>query len=603
MISQKELSVQGAKLKPEKQKLSPSDIYDITAALGELFFNAITAIGQTIFDGLFGLLAAIVRGWTHVSGYLRSFFAKLAQIMIVPIIRYKRVIRMGRSEIAKAKSEKGVLGSAAASAKVTGRMMLGKRGIMVTLVNWALPVLSCIFLFNIISFATSQTYAIRLTVNGNFIGYIDDESIYSSAEKAVHKRINFTGSNTEAFSFEPSYEVATIGYGTTLNSNQLTDKILELIDADISDGYGMYIGDVYYGTLTNHDSVDAALEAVLDKYRTGSDKESVAFDKEISFIPGKYMVDSFVDEDEMIEMLTSYKQVASYYTVVDGDSAAAITRKVGMTYEELSALNGTFTVNTAVYGGQKIKITQDEPFLTVIVTREEHYTEEFDYDTIYNDDASIYEGDKLEKRKGVEGERDVVANVSYINGVEVNRHILSRTVTKEPVTRIVSVGTKPRTSNTAPAQTVEAGNYLWPVGGNGGKISALPYSAVTNLGYPYYTSYYGHKGLDIAAAYGTPIYAAGTGTIVTIKQLTNGYGNYIVIQHDDGKQTLYGHMSSFSSTVYVGKRVTMGECIGYVGSTGYSTGNHLHFEVLINGKAQYPPDYLPAHITEWGAYV
>ncbi len=600
MIAEKELPEQITENKPKK--ITASYIYDSTATLGELFFSAFSAIGKTLLNLLSGILMTILVGWAHISRFLKRIFAKLAETVITPFIRYNKALKMGKNEISKARQQKGATGGAVAATRVTGRMLFGKRGIIVTIVNWVLPIMSCIFLFNVISYANNQMYALKLTVNGNFIGYIDDESVYNTSEKDVRSRIDFTGSTTKSIVFEPVYEVAAIGYGTTLNSNQLTDKILELIDAEISDGYGMYIGDAYYGTLVSHDKVDAALEELLDRYRSGSAKETVAFDKEITFIPGKYMTDSFVDEDKMIEKLTSYKRVASYYTVVNGDSAAAIAKKVDMTYEELAALNGEFNVNTPVYGGQQIKITQDEPFLTVIVTREEHYNESFDYDTTYNDDSTIFEGDKLERRKGVAGERAVVADVSYINGVEVNRHIISRTVTKEPVTRIVSVGTKPRTSNAAPAQTVAAGNYLWPVGGNGGKISCLPWIAVTNLGYSAYYSYYGHKGLDIAGSYGTPIYAAGTGTIITMKELSTGYGHYIVIQHDDGKQTLYGHMSTFSSTMYVGKRVTMGECIGYMGSTGNSTGNHLHFEVIINGKRQYPPDYLPTHISQWGLY-
>lgn len=582
----------------EREKTTFADIYDAAAGLGFLFFSAFTAIGKTLLDAVFGVLAALVRGWAYVSRLLKRVLTKAAELVVSPIIRYKRAYGISRGEIAKAKSENGALGGVKAAVKAAGRVLLGKRGAIVTIVNWVLPIVSCVFLFNVISFANNQTYAIKLTVNGNFIGYIDDESVFGSAEKAVQKRINFTGSNTRILSFEPTYEVTANGYGTTLNANQLTDEILKLITDDIADGYGLYIGDVYYGTLPEHGGLDKALEALLDKYRTGAANETVSFDKEISFIPGKYMVDSFVEEDEMIELLTSFKKVASYYTVQDGDSAGLICRKVDMTYEELAALNPGYDANYAVYGGQKIKITQDEPYLTVIVTREEHYDEEFDYETIYNDDSTIFQGDKLIRRAGSMGERYVVANVSYINGVEVNRHVLSRTVTKEPVSRIVSVGTKPRTSNAAPAQTVQEGEYLWPVGGDTGTISCLPWMAQSG----YRHSYYGHDGVDIAGSYGTPIYAAATGIVTSVGFNYGGYGNLVTIRHEDGKETWYGHMSAFSSTIYVGKRVTMGECIGYMGSTGDSTGNHLHFEVRINGRPQYPLDYLPPHKTYWGTY-
>ncbi len=600
---EKELPVQAAE-KRKHEKITFSDLYDATAELGVLFYSAFSAIGRVLLGLFLRVVDATAHGWAHISRFLKRVFRKALVLLVTPIIRYRMAYKLSRNGIVKAKSESGSLGGAKAAAKAAGRMLVGKRGILVTVVNWVLPIVSCVFLFNVISYANNQTYALKLTVNGNFIGYIDDESVYNSAEKAVQKRINYTGSNTAALSFEPAYEIASNGYGTTLNANQLTDEILKLITDDIADGYGLYIGGNYYGTLPEHDDLDKALEAILDQYRTGGDNETVAFDKEISFVPGKYMVDSFVEEDEMIKLLTSFKKVASYYTVVDGDSAGLICDKVNMTYEELAALNPGYNANYAVYGGQKIKITSDEPFLTVIITREEHYKEEFDFETIYNDDSTVFKDDKRIQRTGVNGERAVVANVSYINGVEVNRHVLSRTVTKEPVTQIVSVGTKPRMLNSAPAQTVPEGQYIWPVGGNTGVISCLPWMPQGNYQHSYNNSRGGHKGLDIRGSLNTPIYAAESGTVVDCATGWNGgYGNMIKIRHADGKETIYGHLNSISSTIYVGKKVTMGEGIGYMGNTGESTGTHLHFEVRINGIPQWPLDYLPPHITDWNVYI
>jgi LysM repeat protein len=90
---------------------------------------------------------------------------------------------------------------------------------------------------------------------------------------------------------------------------------------------------------------------------------------------------------------------------------------------------------------------------------------------------------------------------------------------------------------------------------------------------------HGYNGVDIGAAYGTPILAAASGQVITSKQggWNGGYGNYVVISHKDGSQTLYSHNSN--NIVYVGQYVEQGEVIGYMGSTGRSTGNHLHFEV------------------------
>lgn len=96
-----------------------------------------------------------------------------------------------------------------------------------------------------------------------------------------------------------------------------------------------------------------------------------------------------------------------------------------------------------------------------------------------------------------------------------------------------------------------------------------------------------HKGVDFAAPTGTPIYAAGDGTIVE-RGWKRGYGNFIRIRHNGTLATAYGHMSRFSSSFTRGSRVRQGQVIGYVGSTGNSTGPHLHFEVMVNGTQVNP---------------
>jgi murein DD-endopeptidase MepM/ murein hydrolase activator NlpD len=96
-----------------------------------------------------------------------------------------------------------------------------------------------------------------------------------------------------------------------------------------------------------------------------------------------------------------------------------------------------------------------------------------------------------------------------------------------------------------------------------------------------------HKGVDFAAPVGTPIFAAGDGVVVE-RGWKGAYGNYIRIRHSNSFATAYAHLSRFSSTVRQGTRVRQGQVIGYVGSTGRSTGPHLHFETLVNGKQVNP---------------
>ncbi len=92
-----------------------------------------------------------------------------------------------------------------------------------------------------------------------------------------------------------------------------------------------------------------------------------------------------------------------------------------------------------------------------------------------------------------------------------------------------------------------------------------------------------HSGVDWAAPFGTPIFAAGTGTIEEIG-IKGGYGKYVKLKHANGYETAYGHMTAFAKGLDVGSKVRQGQVIGFVGSTGLSTGSHVHFEILVNTR-------------------
>ena len=142
-------------------------------------------------------------------------------------------------------------------------------------------------------------------------------------------------------------------------------------------------------------------------------------------------------------------------------------------------------------------------------------------------------------------------------------------------------------------------------GGSGSKVDYSTTGFIYPLaGYRAISSYYGwrfggtdfHTGIDFPAPCNTPIRASASGTVIFVRTgmhnntRSEGYGNYIIIDHGGGYSTLYGHCNSVA--VSVGESVTKGETIGYVGTTGWSTGYHLHFEIRINGKATNPLNYL-----------
>ena len=144
---------------------------------------------------------------------------------------------------------------------------------------------------------------------------------------------------------------------------------------------------------------------------------------------------------------------------------------------------------------------------------------------------------------------------------------------------MVAVGTKPR------PKTMATGTFVWPLRG---KITSK-YGSRYIFG-----SYSFHSGLDIAASYGSSIVAADGGKVVFAGRgsgSTWSYGNYVVIDHENGLQTIYAHCSSLN--VSTGERVFQGQTIARVGDSGRATGAHCHFQVKLHGTTVSPYNYLP----------
>ena len=160
--------------------------------------------------------------------------------------------------------------------------------------------------------------------------------------------------------------------------------------------------------------------------------------------------------------------------------------------------------------------------------------------------------------------------------------------TAEPTAEATSEATaKPTEAATEQAST----GFIYPLA----DYTRTQAFGCSNLGFYSYNAEYGcplHDGLDLAAPSGTPLLAAGSGTVVTAGWCNCGLGYYVEIDHGDGVHTLYGHMAS-QPYVRAGESVSQGEVIGPLGSTGISTGPHVHFMVKVNGVSRDPEDFLP----------
>lgn len=210
----------------------------------------------------------------------------------------------------------------------------------------------------------------------------------------------------------------------------------------------------------------------------------------------------------------------------------------------------------------------------VITVKTVNYTEEIAFPVVSTESTSYVKGYKKVTQKGVPGEKAITAVVTTVNGVETAREILSETVTREPVEQKELIGTA-----SAKAQKVASrAMFIWPA-------KKVPGQVISS----YWGDGRNHRAVDIASPTGTPIYAA-MGGVVTTATYKSDYGYYVVIDHGKGYETVYAHASKLN--VSVGQVVSTGETIALVGSTGQSTGSHLHFEVRINGTRVDPLKYI-----------
>ena len=213
---------------------------------------------------------------------------------------------------------------------------------------------------------------------------------------------------------------------------------------------------------------------------------------------------------------------------------------------------------------------QLSPRLDVTSTRAVTYTESIPYETITRENDQLDQTYCATIQEGSEGEAVVTAEIQTVDGQEHGRTILERTVLSNATDEIIEVGTRNIGIGTGEFM-VPISNYTFTSGfkWRWGKL---------------------HSGVDLAADEGTPVYAADNGKVIVAENSGNGYGNYIILDHQNGYKTLYGHNSQL--LVSVGDIVAKGDKIALSGNTGNSTGPHLHFEVHVGDEKVDPQQYI-----------
>lgn len=437
---------------------------------------------------------------------------------------------------------------------------------------YLLPVAALAGFAYIVQDRMNVNYVLEVMVNGEPVGSVASEQVFESARDDVQGRIQTVQDSDQdaratmaavtQLELDPTYTLA-IG-GDVMNEMEVANAILSASGGAIGEATAVYIDGSLQFVTQDGDHLRSYLESVKQPYEDASDPNvRVSFVHDISLVDGLYLQASMVSYSDILSVLNEGGG-ARTYTAAEGDTVQTVLDATGVAWDSLAALNPDLTgTDQELAGGTEVITGVQSPnLLQVKVIRRESYTSEIPYDTVETQSSEYDFGETVVTSAGQNGLQEITQDITYIDGVQTEISTVSVETLQEPVSEYVTKGTHLKSGMTA---NYGSGEWMWPV---------PQYTYVSR----WMSSF--HKGADICAAYGTPIYASDSGVVVTAGYHYS-YGNYVVIDHGNGWTTLYGHMSALGCSS--GQAVERGEVIGYVGSTGNSTGNHCHFEMHHNG--------------------
>lgn len=423
----------------------------------------------------------------------------------------------------------------------------------------------------VFNFNKIYSRAYVLSVDGVEVGVLsEDDNLDAIVHNVESRAASILG---EDYSYEGRIEVtdALVSDGDFSDASQVEDAMFDGVGA-LVEAYAVSVDGVEMGYAPSMAELNALLERIAEPYLT-EDVEDYDFVENVETYRVELPANTEYHIDDLYAALTACQVEEASYTVQAGDTFNKIAYANGLTPAEMSALNPGLNINK-LYVGQELIIQQAIPFLSVRTHVNETYEAVIESPVEYIETASLYVGNTSLKEQGEDGTALVNADVTYVNGLETERTVLSSETLVEPTTTYMYTGTTPR------PKTASNGYFIWPVNG----------TITSGYGYRYiFGSYSFHQGIDIACPYGTTIKAA-DGGLVTTAGWCGSYGKLVVITHDNGTKTYYGHNSSL--LVNVGDRVYQGQAIAKAGMTGTATGYHCHFEVRVNNKHVNPFNYL-----------
>ena len=501
--------------------------------------------------------------------------------------------------------------------------------------SWWAPSIGAVCLVAVLVVSNFFSVALEVTINDNVVGYVKSETEYHSilnqVEADIQVQLDKNASTDEA---NHALEVPTNKVESDLNQNvvvnatedenndgptlsslhlegesyaitttaeytlslipkqrlaseeDLYSGVYSAVSELVGNNYGLYVEGELKAACAEEATIQKVLDEVKAPYEHDDSNSRIEFVEDVVIKRGMFSSDTLKTEEELRAMFQTEGDKPAYYVCKEGDYLSTVAKKHGMTVAQLKALNPGVK-ETEIYAGRRLNIAAADIYLQVKTVKTEVYTDEIGFSVKREKNSSMYVNTTKVKTEGKKGLKRITAEITYVDGKRVSKTIVDTEVIKEPVDKVIYVGTKKRYSYSGGSDY--SGNYVQGNGVASGNFSnPLPGSYVSCGWY----GYSGHRAVDLCIRGGTlnkAVYAADGGT-VEFAGWSGGYGKMVRIRHNNGFVTYYAHLNTLMVTS--GQKVSKGQQIGKAGSTGNSTGPHLHFEIRYNGTPVNPMNYI-----------
>ena len=428
-----------------------------------------------------------------------------------------------------------------------------------------------VYLWNEIADNMSRVPALEVYIDGEHVGNVQKMSDVEAVKKTMEASVSMNLGISYVLDCDIDYQVVRAEKSLLMNEAKINKVLHEATHENMILGYCLYKGDLPICAVEDKTMLEECIdESVRLRYPDliyDENVKNVGY-KDFLIVQGSYPKNFFVDEEQLRSILSipsTEEKSKDKNEGVELGNTLINSHAVGTSSDVTNNVDtDTGTISVAI---------------ETVVTKTEFVREQIPFVTEYVYDDNLPEGLSTPISTGRNGLRNATYSVEYTDGKETSRRLIDEEIVSEPIKEVRKLGTRPLTEEEKAYKST--GTYIYPSQGT-------------------VTSVYGwrvlggrnefHKGLDMRSDKGLELVASDGGVVIQASDIHNGYGLCVMIQHDDGTITRYAHCSELY--VAENQKVKQGQPIGKMGSTGFATGVHVHFEMIRNGTTINPMPYM-----------